>query len=216
MVSIHLFTDVCLPGPKQGARWASAGQPVCLYRWHTQGKPPLPKLSSKAQDMRIETSFTFPFLPPNERPRARSDGEAGERGLSDIWHGGAIPKSQMCPRKQTGTSETRLGGMDNSWTRKGAPRGLGRSSTPWRGKRRGSLFPEVIESPKMKSALSFAFSLVYGILGFVFVLPYQRFYFYPVMCFILSLSRFRKYSQLAFLILRYSVRSGSRLFFLTG
>lgn len=67
------------------------------------------------------------------------------------------------------------------------------------GQKEGSLFSEVIESPKMKSALSFAFSLVYGIWGFVFVLPYQRFYLYPVMCFIRSLSRFSKYSQLAFL-----------------
>lgn len=82
------------------------GQPVCLYRGE---KPPLPELSSKAQGMWIETSFTFLFLPPSECPRARSEGEAGERGLSDIWPGGAVPQSQMCPGKQTGAAQPRRG-----------------------------------------------------------------------------------------------------------
>lgn len=49
------------------------------------------------------------------------------------------------------------------------PVGLGRSSTSW-GKRGKSLFSEVIKSPKIKSALSFAFcSCLWG-LGFVFIL----------------------------------------------
>lgn len=98
-----------------------------------------------------------------------------------------------------------------------------------------SLLSEITPSAKMKSAFSFAFSLVYGLLVlfsvcFCFAIPNVLILFTRVFSLFIyglwllesHLERFSqspklgRYSQLAFFILLYSIRSGSHFFFLTG
>lgn len=95
------------------------------------------------------------------------------------------------------------------------------------GKKGKSLFSEIIKSPKIKSAVSFAFSLVYGFLVlfpffvsfYCFAIPNVLILFIHVLLvfsfrfrFLESYlkrasqpSRLSKYSQLAFFILLYTV-----------
>lgn len=48
-------------------------------------------------------------------PEQGQMGGRGVEGLSDIWHGGAVPESQPCPREQARTWHPRLRGIGQLW-----------------------------------------------------------------------------------------------------
>lgn len=90
--------------------------------------------------------------------------------LSDIWHGGAIPDSQMSQGAGRDIAPQTLG----HWPAIAGPGsklpvGLGRSSTP-RKEKKGKVYFQKSANSKIRSALSFAFCFCLWVWGFVFVL----------------------------------------------
>lgn len=89
----------------------SSGQPACSFQWCEHKKPPPTQAFQHSSDMLIE-SLAFTFLFFSHLMNTQEQGQIGEgEGWSDIWHRGAIPKSQMYPREQTGTLHPRLEGI---------------------------------------------------------------------------------------------------------
>lgn len=164
LISIHLFTAVCLPGPKQGARWVNWGQPAsCSCDVHISS--PLPELSSSRHVDR--NSLSFHLMMPENKVRWRGrEGACQTSGVEEPFQ-----RARCVPGSRQGHYNPDMGALTSPGQGSELPVGLGRSSTPW-GEGWKSLFSEVIKSPEMKSVLPFAFPLIYGILvGFHFAVP---------------------------------------------